>query len=251
MKKIAILIVYTLLITGFTKAQGTYTTIKYLVTDDWVKKLQAVDYLGQKEKDEYQYVWGNRSEYTSKSVLVYNSKASKYEDLKEDNSDENGGYSWRSDEYVIYRNLEENRTYDLMRMLDKLYVIDDTTKYQNWKILNDMREIAGHICMNASWTDTTKNNKVVAWYALDLPISVGPERFGGLPGIILEINVNNGAMIISAESITETIGDTIIEKPVHKRKVNKLTELGYQNLIYEHIQRCKKDEFPYFWGTRY
>lgn len=232
-------------------AQDFHGKVKYNVTHNWVKKITAVDYLSQEEKDEYNYVWGNRAEYTLKAVMFFTNKVSRFEDFKEENSDEFGGYTWRSEEYVIYRNLVENKAYDYIRFLDKLYVIDDNIQNQNWKILNDMREIAGHICMNASWNDTVKGNKVIAWYALDLPVPFGPERYGGLPGMILEIDVNNGAMIISAQEIQMAEGDSVIEKPVHKKKVKKINEATYIEMLVNHIAQCKKDEFPYFWGTRY
>jgi len=251
MKRIIFLIINLLIAVGFADAQGVYGTIKYKVTHNWAKKTAAVEYLSQAEKDEMMYVWGNRSEYTEYTKLDFSSKATRYEELRDENAAEYAGYSWRNDEYVIYRNFEENSTYDYMRMLDKLYVVEDSIVFQNWKILNDMREIAGHICMNASWQDTTKMNKIVAWYALDLPISGGPERFGGLPGMILEININNDAMIITAENLTLNQGDTAIAKPTHKRKIKKLTEMDYLGLIINHVQQCKKDEQPYFWGLRY
>lgn len=64
-----------------------------------------------------------------------------------------------------------------------------------------IKEVAGHICMNAYWHDTLKQQKVTAWFAMDMPISGGPERFCGLPGTILEIEINDGAMVITADKI--------------------------------------------------
>lgn len=251
MKRLIFIIAIISLLVGKANAQELQGKVNYTITQNWVKKITALDYLTQEEKDEYNYVWGNRSEYTSKSALFFSDKESRYEDLNDENAAENSGYSWRSDEYIIYRNLIEGKSYDLIRMLDKLYVIEDDIQNQNWKILNDMREIAGHICMNASWNDTIKGNKVIAWYALDLPIPIGPERFGGLPGMILEINVNNGAMIISAKEIQITTGDSVIEMPTHKKKVKKLTELSYIEMLVKHVTQSKKDESPYFYGIRY
>jgi GLPGLI family protein len=247
---IFITVILAILTTGVV-AQDFHGKVKYNVTHNWVKKITAVDYLSQAEKDEYNYVWGNRAEYTLKAVMYFTNKVSRFEDFKDENSDEYGGYTWRSDEYFIFRNIEQNTSYDYIRFLDKLYVIEDSIRNQNWKILNDMREIAGHICMNASWNDTVKGNKVIAWYALDLPVPFGPERYGGLPGMILEIDVNNGAMIITAQEIQMADGDSVIEKPVHKKKVKKINEATYIEMLVNHIEQCKKDEFPYFWGTRY
>lgn len=251
MRKLTYFILMLALFASKTNAQEMQGKVKYIITHNWVKKIAAVDYLSREIKDEYTYVWGNRAEYTLKSALYYSDKESRYEDLKDENAAENTGYSWRSDEYIIYRNLSEGKSYDLMRFLDKLYVIEDDIQNQNWKILNDMREIAGHICMNASWSDTIKGNKVIAWYALDIPIPIGPERFGGLPGMILEININNGAMVIAAQEIIITDGESVIEKPSHKKKVKQISESSYVEMLVQHINQCKKDESAYFWSLRY
>jgi len=223
--------------------------IRFLVKHKWTKKIAAVEYMSKARREHYEYVWGNVAEYEEKSVLYYNSNAYRYEDV-EDQS-EYVGHSWRTSEYFIYRDLKQNTTYDVMRMLNKLYVIQDTIRYQNWKMLNDMKEIAGHICMNASYTDTIKDNDIVAWFALDLPISIGPERFGGLPGMILEIDINNGAMVITAEEIIEYESDTIIEKPTHKKRIRQINEDEYNQLLIDYMDECIKEERPYFWGLRY
>ncbi|MDD3741536.1 MAG: GLPGLI family protein, partial [Bacteroidales bacterium] len=120
-----------------------------------------------------------------------------------------------------------------------------------WKILNDLKEVAGHICMNASFYDEIKMNKVIAWFALDLPWNFGPERYGGLPGVILEIDVNNGAQVITADKIEFFENDTVINKPTHKKKHKKINEADYLELLSKYINDCKKQEMPYFWGTRY
>ncbi|MFH2094314.1 MAG: GLPGLI family protein, partial [Bacteroidota bacterium] len=184
-------------ITGI--AQVSSGTIKYKVTHNWVKKVTAVEYMSQATKDHYNYVWGNRSEYEEYYKFIFSPSASRYEQKNDGLEDSEYNFSWRSDEYIIYRNLGNKTSYDLMRYQGKLYVIEDSIHNQNWKIRNDVREIAGHICMNAYWRDTIKMNDVMAWFALDIPVSAGPESYGGLPGLILEINVNNGAMIISTE----------------------------------------------------
>lgn len=249
MKKILIFTIAIMLTGSAILAQNTSGKIHYTVTHDWIKKLMAVDYLDKSRKEHYQYMWGNDSEYTEKSFLLFNSESTRYEEVKDDEA--NYGYSWRTDEYFIFRDLKENKTYDVMRMLDKLYVIEDSIQYPEWKILNDLKEVAGHICMNASYYDEIKMNKITAWFALDWPGNFGPERFGGLPGVILEIDINNGAKVIRAEKIDLYETDTLIEKPTHKKKIKKINEAQYSEIIKKHVDQCKKEERPYFWGTRY
>lgn len=79
---------------------------------------------------------------------------------------------------------------------------EDSLHAPQWKILNDKKEITGHVCTNAFMTDTVKKKqKVEGWFAPDLKNNGGPELFFGLPGLILEVNINNGGMIITADKI--------------------------------------------------
>jgi len=249
MKKYLIFVL-TVLITGnISNAQSSSGRINYTVKHDWVKKIIAVDYMSKSKREQFQYMWGSSSEYTEKSVLLFNSNSYFYEEPVDEES--NYGFSWKSSEYLIYRNTKENLTYDVIRFQNKLYVIEDSIQYPKWKILNDLKEVAGHICMNASWYDEIKMNKVIAWFALDWPASFGPERYGGLPGVILEINVNDGAQIITADKIELFDTDTIINKPSHKKKHKIINEEHYKEIMQKYINDCKKQETPYFWGIRY
>ncbi|MDD3741681.1 MAG: GLPGLI family protein [Bacteroidales bacterium] len=249
MKKILSILLLVFASLSFVNAQNSSGKINYTVKHDWVKKIIAVDYMSQSRRDQYQYMWGSSSEYTEKSVLLFNSDFYFYEEPVDE--DANYGYSWKTSEYFIFRNIKDNTTYDVLRFQNKLYVIEDSIQYPKWKILNDLKEVAGHICMNASFYDEIKMNKVIAWFALDWPGNFGPERYGGLPGVILEIDVNNGAQVITADKIEFFENDTVINKPTHKKKHKKINEAVYLELLLKYINDCKKQEMPYFWGTRY
>jgi len=55
----------------------------------------------------------------------------------------------------------------------------------NWQIHNDKKMIAGYSCQKA--TGTFRGRQYEAWFTFDIPISDGPYKFTGLPGLILEI----------------------------------------------------------------
>lgn len=56
----------------------------------------------------------------------------------------------------------------------------------NWKIEEDMDSIASYLCQKATcWFRGRTYN---AWFATDIPLSVGPYKFHGLPGLILKIS---------------------------------------------------------------
>ncbi len=250
MKKIVLAILGTFLLCSGLSAQQNEGVIRYLITHNWVKKMAAVDYLSQEQKDRASYMWGNQAEWKMYGTLYFNGLRTKYEDSEEKANAEYEGYSWRKDEYYIYRDFEKRNIKDIIKLLGKVYLIQDTLIAQEWKILNDIKEVAGHICMNASWTDTIKGQKVIAWFALDMPISGGPERFCGLPGMILEVDINNGALVMTADKIDYISTGTALDFP-KKVKAKIIKEADYQAIFGKYIADRKAEEQPYFWGVRY
>jgi len=225
-------------------------SIRYLVTHDWSKKMAAVDYISAQRRERIAYMWGNRSEWKVYTNLYFNATSSKYEDSEEKAEPDDEGYSWRKEAYAIYRDFEKNTEHDIIEMLGKTYIVDDSLSAPDWKIKNDLKEVAGHVCMNAYWEDTLKKQQVRVWFALDMPHSAGPERFYGLPGLILEVDVNNGGMLITADKIEMRPLTTELALP-KKNKGKKVTEAQYRAVLKEHMDLKRKDEEPPFWGIRY
>ncbi|GHT20613.1 hypothetical protein AGMMS4957_08060 [Bacteroidia bacterium] len=55
----------------------------------------------------------------------------------------------------------------------------------DWQIQEDTRMIASYLCQRATCSFRGKN--YTAWFSPDIPISNGPWKFGGLPGLILKV----------------------------------------------------------------
>ena len=56
---------------------------------------------------------------------------------------------------------------------------------QNWVIQNDTLTVNGYLCQKA--TCEFRGRNYIAWFSMDIPISNGPWKFGGLPGLILKV----------------------------------------------------------------
>lgn len=54
-----------------------------------------------------------------------------------------------------------------------------------WEITNEEKEIMGYRCNSA--TCSFRGREYTAWFTQEIPLSFGPWKFGGLPGLILEI----------------------------------------------------------------
>lgn len=225
-------------------------TIRYLVTHNWTKKLASLAYLSKQRKERAAYMYGNDSEWKEYSLLHFNSTQTHYLDSEERVNADEMGYSWRKETFWVRRDFEKGTMADALVLQGKTYLIEDSLRCQDWKILNDLKEVAGHLCMNASWVDTVKQQKIIAWFALDIPHQGGPERYCGLPGMILEIDVNDGAMNVSANRIESKKLTSELEPP-KKAKGKKSSEADYQKALHKVVQESIKEEEPYFWRIRY
>lgn len=234
-------------------ASDSVVVVRYAVNKNWVKMIEGVDYLSTQEKERAKYVYGNRSSWTSYGLLCFNDSISFYQDdFQDDNS---SGYAWLKDPFLIRRDFANMQIHDVMVWLRKTVIIEDTLIMPKWKILNDVREIAGHICMSASWTDTLKGQHVIAWFALGIPSQAGPERHCGLPGLILGVEINNGAMEIMAQKIDTIPLTDQLTMPSRfdgrKIKGRKITETEYQKHLATYMtEKRQAMQFPY-WGIRY
>ena len=56
---------------------------------------------------------------------------------------------------------------------------------QQWSIQDDTQTICGYLCQKA--TCTFRGRDFEAWFAPDIPVGMGPWKFGGLPGLILKV----------------------------------------------------------------
>ena len=228
----------------------TEGTIRYLVTHNWTKKMEALTYMSKQRKERVAYMWGKRSEWHEYTLLHFDPTQTKYLESEERAEPDDAGYSWRKEPFFTKRDFAQNTIHDALTIQGKTYLVQDSMRCQDWKILNDLKEVAGHLCMNASWEDTLKQQKIIVWFALDIPHSGGPERLCGLPGLILEADVNNGAMIVSANRI-EAIKLTTELAPPKKSKGKKATEAEYRTALKKVIDDHIKEEQPYFWDIRY
>lgn len=251
MKKIqALLLLIALFIAlplvGFAQAQEGKITYKYTIF--WNKIYSKLEFLSQAERDRAVLTWGNEDGYTTKMKLLFNPTESIYTYSEETSEEET--YSWRKDDYLIYRNYEEKKIKELQEMLGKTYLIEDELNPYKWRVMNELKEIQGHLCMKAITEDTVKKQTISAWFAADIPVPVGPERLYGLPGVILGVEINDGDVIIEASDIQfKSVAEEL--KLPRKLKGKEIDLIKYQELIAEHIKNSVATQNNPFWSMRF
>jgi GLPGLI family protein len=117
---------------------------------------------------------------------------------------------------VLYRNFSSGRLLEQTTIADVQYVIDDSIHSLPWKLSADTLTVLNHLCKKATATSPRNNAPIVAWYCEDIPVPVGPERYGGLPGAILKLDMDNGGFLFTATRLTATADPKEMKLPSGK-----------------------------------
>ncbi|MBG6060315.1 GLPGLI family protein [Flavobacterium sp. CG_9.1] len=97
-------------------------------------------------------------------------------------------------EGVIFQN-EEFSYSEIKGEIGKFLI--KRNKRKDWTLENETKEINGFVCFKATAVKTVINSAgvfhfpIIAWYCPQIPLSYGPNGYGGLPGLILELQVRN------------------------------------------------------------
>lgn len=177
--------------------------------------------LSEAQKKQIQERLKNRLEKTY--VLTFNKVESSFkEDMKLDaisGATDSWGKNFSPGEQ--YKNVKSNTFIQVQEFYGKQFLVKDTLLDIKWVITKESKKIGNYLSFKAtasipkedldwynfSWGDVQNSNEgsikdqefveVVAWYTPQIPVSMGPSEFWGLPGLILEVNMNNTVMLCS------------------------------------------------------
>jgi GLPGLI family protein len=137
---------------------------------------------------------------------------------------------------VTYSNFDERKRVESRELFDRTFIIEDTIRRLHWKLYDETKNILGYTCKKATTqqigqrTILEMNNgqqerkqepdtmNIVAWYTDAIPVSAGPLYQGQLPGLILELNINNGRTEYKALEIVSKGDLASIKAPKGKKK---------------------------------
>lgn len=182
-------------------------------------------------------------------ILYFNPDYSLYTAGEEKTSDEDinmdqheGGIKIRmindGDNDIIFYDIKNNKKTEQKEFMTRKFLVDGDMVSSDWKLTGNFRSISGFNCQEALKQDSSKN--VSAWFTVLIPVSSGPAGFGGLPGMILQVDINNGKRVITATAIDPSLTDpSILSKPKEGKKVTaeefrkiveeKRKEMGVEN----------------------
>jgi GLPGLI family protein len=206
---------------------------------------------------------------TDKFELLFNESASLFRSVVDDeapdpfaNAGGGGGgmrMNFRMPTTTTYTDIAKQTQYEERAFFEKEFLIVDSLKQYKWKLSEETKTIAKQLCKKATTmitapqmrmrisrggennTDTAANapmkpkeTELVVWYAENIPVSVGPDNYTGLPGVIMEMDVDNGASVTTAVEVSTKYPKKELVQPT---KGEKMTRAQFQ----ENMQKLMQD----------
>lgn len=182
-----------------------------------------------------------------------------------DRGGDRGGMArmFRALDATTYTNIAAQLQYESRAFLEREFLIIDSTKFYKWKISEETKTIAKHVCKKATTMivpnqmtmrfgvggggrnqrDSSatpakpKEIELTVWYTEDIPVSVGPDNYAGLPGAILEIDSDNGNTVTMAVEISAKYPKKELVQPTKGEKMNRVQFQDNVKKIMEDMQK--------------
>jgi GLPGLI family protein len=266
MTKVAL--ISSFLLVGFlAKAQEFQGKADYFSKRIFSKKLEVNKAAGENEMSpemEKAFQDAIKSASEKQYTLSFNKSECLYEEQEQLEKPEaaNGGFSISvafSGEGKKYLNLKDKICIEEADIFGKEFLIVEPLEKPNWKLLNETKKIGDYNCLKAELVvqvtekqkteyeeflkkeavkpalfkmDEPKDKVIMAWYTPEIPVSFGPNKYWGLPGLILEINEEETIILCSKV--------TLSNKEKSKIKVPSTGEKVTQKK-FDDIQKKKMD----------
>ncbi|UAM97891.1 GLPGLI family protein [Polaribacter litorisediminis] len=122
-----------------------------------------------------------------------------------------GGY----DQY--YKNTKTGEYFKENSTFEELLLIEIDTK--KWEITQESKKIGNYLCYKAiDIASTNRKMKPVVWFTPEIPVSFGPLKYNGLPGLVLLVEMYKRTISVS-EIILNPKDEIIINKPTKGEKI--------------------------------
>lgn len=188
-------------------------------------------------------------EQRNKMNLFFNGKESLYTASKEVEASEDNPFSSNVNvniqtvsiggggQTVIYTDLENAKLLRSENLMGQQFLVKGKSEEMAWKVLGEQKKIAGYTCVKAELA--TDSSTLVAWFAPEIPASVGPMSFRGLPGAILEMETNQGESGLTVTAIKVNLHplEEAIKKP---KKGKKVSEEEFDTIVAERMSEMRK-----------
>lgn len=148
------------------------------------------------------------------------------------------GSSSRSDQEVLleaYVRYEDGAVAETRELMTRKFLITGTRPAYEWRLTGEQSELLGYVVHKA--TAVHDSSHIEAWFSPEIPVSAGPGLFGGLPGMILALSVDDGQTVYSATEVKlDPVDAAVIKAPEDGEEVSPEE---YEEIVAEKLEEIR------------
>jgi GLPGLI family protein len=188
-------------------------------------------------------------------TLTFNQSESMYKEEEKLDAPSQGGRGPNFGAFIPtggpqYKNVKDLKVLQEQEFFGKQFLIKDDLQKLEWELGSETKSIGQYMCFKATAekTDTSfafgnfgrrgndSENKeaeevkkiiVTAWYTPQIPVNQGPDKYWGLPGLVLEVNAGRTTILCSKIILNPSEKETI--KVPSKGK--EVTQKEYDDIV--------------------
>lgn len=158
---------------------------------------------------------------------------------------------------IMYVNLAQQQSTHQIELMGKYFLVEDELFRPQWKMTQESKQIGNYTCYKATYTLKVRRSafqldrrpasgkeppmeeedvEVVAWYTPQIPVSFGPNRLTGLPGLILELN----------DGRNTTLCTKVVINPEKKKEIKapsrgkKIDQKSFEEIQFKQLQEMRE-----------
>ncbi len=119
----------------------------------------------------------------------------------------------------VYYDFEKNQRLEQLEYMTRFFLVQSEIEAVAWKLGSEKKKVLEYTCMRA--TGTLDDQEIVAWFSPEIPVSLGPSVFGGLPGLILAVERNGETAYVATSVRLSPPAEESMVKPDKGSKVTQ------------------------------
>ena len=183
--------------------------------------------IGQKVSKCYSYTF-----YLRDSVLTADYKAGASQETITQHAQ---AYGYSSVSYQIFKNHPTGKVTTTDRLATTNILCEEDNERPEWQLHPDTMTILSYPCQKA--TCRFRGRDYTAWYTMDIPVSDGPWKLYGLPGLILKAEDSRGHFSFTCTGLEQSRDAKSIlihtkgREKLSRKEIDKMYERFYSDPI--------------------
>lgn len=177
--------------------------------------------------------------------LLFNDSTSTYinvkieEDPNEQNYVKKMMMRYANSDNQTYINSNTDDFVEQQDFMGKTFLIKGKPEEMKWKITGEMKVIMSYPCMKATFEDTT--GVIEAWFTTEIPLNIGPEKYRGLPGAILELSTPRDQRPKVLTAVKIDFREISTEELIEPTEGKEVTREEYYEIVRKKIQEMREN----------